>query len=415
MRARVGLGLFFALWGAAAEAGAVEVIPLYQLSLMGGQYFFSGQKSSLNGNAYGNVAPAIRFNERWTMLPVYTVNYQGTKPVTDPVGNGTLFQQSMDHRVSVGGIYEASERWRLKPNASYKAQFLKETRDEAWGRGLFDYRKIGVGFEAEDIYREPFSIRYAYDFYYVRFPHFQSLESKAGVDPNGNPLGRETAGANVLDTYNNQFTVTATRPFPYEAPKAALQASYSINYQQFPDQKLVDLSGQYLSGLRRDFLQTFSLSATAPKPVTLFGDPYRLSNRFGIGMSYNGSNQNTFDAGQAKYVPDAYSYTSVWAGPAWTLAWGPEKTQGWVSAGLTWFRTQYLGRLVQEANGAYTDQKQRTDRYLLSLGYGYPIAPNFSLRAQANFLWSDSNQHYEATYRYTYSTANYLFGFSYDY
>ncbi|MBI4422290.1 MAG: hypothetical protein HY554_01100 [Elusimicrobia bacterium] len=415
--ASTSLGLGVLLLVAAAIPGeAAEIIPMYQLSLMGGQYFFSGAKSSLNGNVQGNVAPAVKFSERWTLLPVYSVNFQGTKPVTDPVGSGTLFQQSMDHRLSVAGLYsDPGGRWKFKPSASYKAQFLKETRDEGWGDGLFDYHKAGVGFEVEDVYKDPFSVRIGYDFYYIRFPHFQSLESKSGLDPNGNPLGRETAGANVLDTLNNQFTIAATRPFPYDNPKVSLQATYSVNYQRFADQKLVDLSGQYQSSLRQDTLQSLAVSAAHPRPVSWGGMDFRLSNRFGVGASYNGSNQNNYDASRAQFISDAYSYATFWAGPSWSLAWGPEKAQSWTSLGFTFSRTQYLGRLVQDRTGQYLSEKQKTDRYHLSLGYGYPVAPNFSLRAQANFLWAESNMKYEATYRYTYSTANYLVGFSYDY
>lgn len=417
MRSLFGSRRLFVLCGLlAVNAGAVEYIPMYQLSLLGGQYFFAGTKSSVNGNANGSVSPAVKFNDRWTLLPTYSVDYQGTKPVTDPVGSGTLFQQRMDHRVAVSGLYSApGGRWRFKQTGSYKREFMKETRDEAWGRGLFDYHKVGVGFEVEDVYKDPFSVRLGYDFYYIKFPYFKSLESQAGVDPNGNPLGRETAGAEVLDTVNNQFSVAVSRPFPYNDPKVALAANYSVNLQRFMDQKLVNRAGQFQSSLRQDVSQNVGVSVLRPMSVSLFGDSYRLGNRFGVGASYNGSNQNTFDPGRAKFVPDAYSYSSFYAGPSWNLSWGSDKQPTWVSLGFTYSRLQYLGRLVQDGNGAYQDQTQATDRYHLALGYGYPIAPNFSLKASANFLWANSNQKFETTYKYTYSTANYLLGFSYDY
>ncbi len=400
----------------AVNAGAAEYIPMYQLSLLGGQYFFGGGKSSLNGNAVGNVSPAVKFNDHWTLLPTYAVEYQGTKPVTDPVGSGTLFQQRMDHRVSVSGLYsDPGGRWRVKQSASYKREFMKETRDEAWGRGLFDYHKAGVGFEVEDVYKDPFSIRLGYDFYYIKFPYFQSLESKAGVDPSGNRLGRETAGSNVLDTINNQFSLAVSRPFPYNDPKVALSANYNVNFQRFIDQNLVNRAGQFQSSRRQDITQNLGLSVVRPMNVSIFGGPYRLSNRFGVGASYNGSNQNSFDAGRAKFIPDAYSYASYYVGPSWNLGWGPERMPAWVSLGFTYSRIQYLGRLAQDGGGIYLTDKQSTDRYHLSLGYGYPIAPNFSLKASANFLWAASNQKFETTYKYTYSTANYLLGFSYDY
>jgi len=51
----------------------------------------------------------------------------------------------------------------------------------------------------------------------------------------------------------------------------------------------------------------------------------------------------------------------------------------------------------------------------VGLNYAYPIAPRFRLLAQANFLWQTSNMKFEKTYKYNYSTANYLFGVTFDY
>lgn len=396
---------------------AVEYIPIYSLNMMGGQYFFTGSKSSLNGNAVGNIAPVLKFNERWSLLPIYSVNYQGTKQVTDPVGSGTLFQQFMDHRVSAMGLYSSpASQWRLKPSAGYKVEFMKETRDEAWGRGLFDYHKAGVGFEAENVYKDPFSYRVSYDFYYVRFPNYVSLESKSGVDPFGNPLGRETAGTRVLDTFNHQVSLSATRPFPYDSPRVSLQAGYSALWQAFPDQPIINRKGQpndHDPKKRQDFNQSLSLGVGYPR--SLGGGAYQLNSRFGAGLNHNGSNQNTFDAARSVFVSNSYSYYGYSAGPGATLSWGDSKQPAWLSAGLTYSHTRYLGRLAQRSDGGYTSDRQNADRFLLSFGYGYPIAPHFSLKAQANFLWASSNMAYEATYRYAYRTANYLFGFTYDY
>jgi len=296
---------------------------------------------------------------------------------------------------------------------SYRYDFLKETRDETWGKGLFDFQKMGVSFEGEKVYRDPFSVRLAYDFYYVNFPHFVSLESKSGTDPNGNPLGRETAGAHVLDTLNNQVTLTATRPYPYEDPEVSLQGSYSFLWQRFPDQPLVDQAGQYLSANRQDFNQTLSFSVVYPR--SLADDLYRLTSSAQLGFSHNGSNQNTYDAGQLQYVSDSYSYYSFFFGPSFNLSWGDKKQPQTAGLSFLWYRTQYAGRLTQDPNGLYNDQYQYQDRYLLTTAYSYPIAEHFRLTANANFLWATSNMSYEKTYQYKYNAVSYLFGFAYDY
>ena len=63
----------------------------------------------------------------------------------------------------------------------------------------------------------------------------------------------------------------------------------------------------------------------------------------------------------------------------------------------------------------YSSAKQRQDRYVLSLGYGQPIAPDLTLTVRSSFLWAESNQKYEKTYSYTYRAINYLLGVNYEY
>jgi hypothetical protein len=401
---------------AAARAHSLEITPVANGTLMGGQYFFRGDKSSLNGNATALVAPVLRSSDRWAYLPIYSANYQGTKGVGDSVGAGTIFQQEMDHRVSVSGLYTADgSDWKLKPGVSYKRQFLKETRDEAWGHGLFDYEKIGAGFEAEKTYREPFSYRLGFDLYRIRFPNYKSLESEAGTDPQGNPLGRERAGANVLDSFNMMLSFSGSRPFPYEDPVVSLQGGASLLYQTYPDQHIVDARGQLRSAIRHDVQPALSGSVGYPRPLRLWDSAFRLDTRFSVGYVYNGSNQNTFDAARTKFVSDAYGYHQVSAGPSWTLAWGSSKRPAWASMGLRYEETLYTGRLAQDGDGVYGSSRQHQDRYLFTLGYAYPVAAGFYLKAQSNLLWQRSNQTYEKTYAYNYRAENFLLGFTYEY
>lgn len=401
---------------AAGRAGALEYVPLYNVTVMGGQYFFKTDRSSLSGNASALAAPMLRTAGSWTYIPTLSSAYQGTKGVGEGVGSGTLFQQQMDHRAGFSALHAASgSTWKFKPSLSYKRQLLKETRDEAWGRGLFDFEKIAVGFEAENVYRDPFSYRFGLDVFRIRFPNYQSLESSAGVDPLGNPLGRELSNRNVLDSMNYQLSASVSRPFPYEDPVVSWQAGYSLMLQAFPDQNIVNQAGQLISSKRRDYLQTLSTSLGYPRPVRLAGRDFRLDSSLALSGSFNSSNQNTFDASRTQFVPDSYSYAGFGIGPSFTLAWGDVKKPAWLGASFRYGRTQYQGRLVQDGDGLYQASHQYQDRFHLGLFYGYPLAPGFNLKVQTNVLWARSNNAYEKTYSYNYRTANYLMGFTYEY
>jgi hypothetical protein len=397
-------------------ASAWEYVPVYNVSVMGGQYFMQKSRGNISANINAVAAPVLRSASQWTFLPIYVGEYAGTKGVDDGVGAGTLYQERMDHKASFAAHYAPpATTWKLKPGASYKREFLKETRDETWGKGLFDYEKIALGFEAENTYQEPFSYRLGMDIYRIRFPNFSSLESSAGSDPQGNPLGRELSSKNVLDTMNYQISAQATRPFPYDEPVVSLNAGYSFTFQDYADQRLVDARGQMQSQGRRDYLQSVSLGAVYPRPVHWFGREERLDTNLSLGLAYNASNQNTYDASRTKFVPDAYSYYNLSLGPSVSLSWGDKKRPAWVSLGLRYNHLRYAGRLVQDGDGIYGGSRQWQDRYILGIAYAYPIAKGFYLKVQSNMLWARSNQNYEKTYAYNYRTSNYMMGFTYEY
>jgi len=400
----------------AAPARALEYAPIFNASVLGGQYFFQNTRGNVNGNVSVTAAAVIKASQRWSWLPMYVGNYQGTKGVSDAVPAGSLYQQEADQRASLTGLYSvAGTSWKLKPSASYKYEFLKQTRDESWGHGLFDFEKIATGFEAEKTYREPFSYRFGLDIYRIRFPQYRSLESQSPLDPLGNPLNRTGFNRNVLDTYNFQLTASGSRPFPYDDPVVSLQGTYSLLYQHYIDQSLVDVRGQIESAGRRDFLQTLNGAVGYPRSFRLFDRDWRLDSRLGLSFAYNGSNQNYYDANTAQFFSDAYSYTSYSAGPGFALAWGDVKRPTTVSTSFVYTRLNYVGRQAQDGSGVYTGRKLGQDLYVTGLSGSYPISPGFFLKAQANFLWARSNNTYEKTYAYNYRSANYLMGFTYEY
>lgn len=400
----------------AAVAGAVEWTPVVNGSLSGGQYFFQRQKGNFTGNASLTAAAAGKLNERWTILPIVSSQYRGTKGVDDGVGSGTLFQQGMDHAFSFTTIRSILDtNWRLKPSVGYKRQFLKETRDERWGRGLFDYDKISAGFEAENIYKDPFSWRVGVDAFRIRFPNYISLESRSGVDPLGNPLGRELAPRRVLDSMNYQVGASFTRPFPYDSPALILSGGYSFLLKDFEEQLVVNNGGQFERTGRKDWLQTLNGSVGKPIPVRPFDKEGRLDLSAGLSFAYNRSNQNTFDAAFAQFVSDAYSYWNAELSNSATLSWGDKKTPDWVSASLRVSRLKYLGRLVQNGNGVYQGTKQHHDRVVFGLGWGHALSPGLTLVTRMNTLWATSNHEYNENYAYDYRTINYTLGLNYEF
>src|SRR5262249_50654230 len=120
-----------------------QITPVLDVELLGGQYFFQHNDGALSGNFHFTAAAAIKSPRlsAWTFEPLLASGYRGTKQVTDLVGGGTLFQETIENRAALRAVYEASPLWRVKPSASYEIDYLKETKDETWGHGLFDHRR----------------------------------------------------------------------------------------------------------------------------------------------------------------------------------------------------------------------------------------------------------------------------------
>ena len=394
-----------------ARGGATEISPIYGLQMLGGQNFYTGQRNSLSGDFSGVVAPAMKFNENWALLPSLNSSYQGTEQVLDVVGAGTLFQSQWDNRVGARGVYTPTDSaWRIKPSASFKYEMLQQTKDESLGKGLYDYQKYDAGLDVEYVYRDPFSVRFGLDAYLVHFPNYTSLESQAATSFQGQSLARELVGDHTLDTQNILFTAGMEGPL---AERLILEGSAAMLLEKFPNQHLVDPSGNLTQPLRADVIPM--LGASLKMPTELNSD-LRMLGALDVSFSYDSSNQNNFDATQATYVPYYYNYGEVRVSPNAKFLIGAPKTATVVSLSATYLYRRYPYRQLQDPNsGVYQGGSTHQNNLILSSSVSYPMAPHFGLLFNIQYGRATSNQSFQQYYTYNYTATNYLFGFSYDY
>jgi hypothetical protein len=385
-----------------ASGMAVDVTPVYDLRFLGGQHFYDGEASALSGNAFVLVSPAMKFNDKWSLIPTYMAGYQGTRDVQELAGGGTLFQDSTTQGLTLKGIYGLTPAWKLKATVGTRFEYLRETKDEKFGKGLFDYRKHTGGFETQYDLSERSGGRVAYDFYTLDFPNYTSLESSQD-----STLSRELAGKDTLNSNNHMFTLSGWSPVP---GGARLEVSAYYNQRSFSDQPLVLASGDLASADREDDLMAASGSFAWPWAL---GENLRFVGELGFGYGTNDSNQAHYDARKTVFIKDYYDYSQISVSPRVTAALGDKP---WiVSAGVTHTQRSYDERPTQDANGDYLAEKINIRDITASLGVSYPLTQNFRARTVATLGWSDSNQKYEKVFRYNYKIANYMFGFSYEY
>ena len=388
-----------------------SVTPVFDVELLGGQYFFQHQDGALSGNFHFTAAAAVKTPRysKWTFEPLLSSGYRGTKQVTDLVGGGTLFQETIENRAALRAVYEASPLWKVKPSASYEIDYLKETKDETWGHGLFDHRRPRAGVEAEYLYRDPFSLRFGYDFYRLQFPNYVSLESQTQGLQAGS-LARELAGRHVIDSDNHAFNAAIDVETPW---RSFAQAEAGVTLRRFGDQHIVAGSGDLTPAVRSDTVLSAAVSWRVPRQLNA---TWKTAPALGIAYTRNDSNQNSYDAERVTFLPRYYDSR------AWRLSAdaplshliGADRWLELTAVGA-WERTDYPGRLVQDAAGTYGASAIHTDAVTAALRVSWPLVPHFRWTASLETGRQSSNMHFEKLYQYNYSTFAYLMGFSWEY
>ncbi len=387
----------------ASLSRAAELVPVFDTSLLLGQVFQNGAQTSWQGNAALQVTPAVRFNDSWGLIPTYAASYEGTKNVTDLGSGGQLFQDSMSHSLSVRGIYRYGEL-KLKPTAGYRWEFLRETTDESWGRGLFDYRKPSLGLESEYAFAPGVLASASMDAYAIQFPNYASLESEV----QGSGLGREEAQARTLDSNNLSWTAGGECPLPIEGGHAKL--SVNLTQRWYPQQHLVVDSGDLTADKRADEIVSaigtlFYGRQLAPRAAALLS--------FQLGETRYRSNQNHYDPELNVFTPNYYSYDERTLMPKLTAILGRAKVEYSISYLLQ--QRDYLGRQAQDAAGTYIGQAVSMSQETFLFDLAIPITGGLRLIAHAALANSSSNMKFENTFKYNYTISNHLIGLSYSY
>jgi len=381
---------------------AAKVVPVGDFRFLGGQHFYNQTPGSLSGNMSFTIVPAVKFNDKFSLIPSYVGSYRGTREVNDLTGGGTLFQDGQYHLVGVKGVYALTTALKLKLGTSYRIELLRETKNESWGNGLFDYRKMNIGFETEYEYAKKQSTRVGVDYFALTFPNYKSLESQQSED-----MGRELAGKEVLNSGNLMTTLKFNNTFG----KLSTEVSYSYTAKSFPDQPLVLADGSLSTNKRKDSYTIAGMNLTYPFKL-LRG--LRLVSSLDCQYIANDSTQSHYDANKPLFTADFYDYNYLSVGPAFHFIFG--STPWAVSLSYTMNRQDYRTRLVQDESGNYSsNEKIYINETVAGVGIVYPLASGIKLRMLANYIEDNSNMKYEKTYSYNYHSSNYLMGFSFEF
>jgi hypothetical protein len=383
----------------------IKITPVASVNLLGGKYYLDSDAASFQGRLDAFVSPALNFGEGHDLIPIYSGNYSGTQDIQELAGGGVLTRKRQTHTVSLKYVH-TREFNKYKPRLSYTMARIKETNDEDWGEGLFDYNTLSLGLEAEQE-RPHGTFTESYDFYKTAYPNYSSLLSDSQSVFNDTTTFNElstNAGENPMDNISHRLGFAYTW-FP---EPLTLRAGYDFTYRTYGDQAIAarPVTGQspFKSDTRADIAQNWSIKASrAVKPMFFTA---------GARVGWLSSNQASYDSTRQKYMEDYYSYVDVQLSPAMTMLLKNGMQFGF---SVDWRRVFYSGRLKQDAAGNYGSDEIDQTYWLTSLSARYPIFSRFFARAAYNYQVSSSNMRYEDNYRYNYRASTYLMGLEWEF
>lgn len=399
-----------ALAAALAAPASAQQAPSWKLQgdmeAMAGQYFFNNSAGSVNGYANANLQLLRSLSSDWGFYLDGSGTYTGFKQVNELAGGGTLFQQSMDYSLGAKWVKRWDDGWSLKPRVGARTQLFRETKDEDWGKGLYDYWRYEAGVVWEHKTRLgdaiPWTWQLSYDLYYTHYPHFRSLTTQFNTEQSApNP------GSRILDTVSNQFAWRNEYDLPGFVSASLL---YSISFITFTDQKVVQAQGQFLGTNRSDTFQTLNLGVS--KRFNDWQVLGRVRPVAGLGFSVSDliSNQNSFDADPArlKFIGAYYDYWETRLSPNLTATF--LRTMTVVRASMDFAVRSYTGRLAQNSNGSYKGDKLRQYSEGATLELSQPLWRELDLKARMAWSNTSANTAYEQAYQYNYHDYNYFAG-----
>ena len=391
---------------APALAGAEGFELMGKLDLAGGQYFFENQSGAVNGYGLFDAQLAKSYSSSSGFFISARSAYTGFKQVNELAGGGTLFQQSLDNSLGFKWIKRYEGGYSLKPRAGIKNQLFRETKDEKWGKGLYDFNRYEGGLTLERKTRlglsTPWIYQLSWDVYYTRYARFKTLASQYGQE-----IAAPNPGSRTLDTITNQFSYDSEFDLPGFLKADVFVALSMIGYQ---DQKVINSEGRYLSSKRSDSYQALNLALSKRyNDIDILGG-VRPVMGLSFGVSNLFSNQNHLDTDPAhlKYIRGYYDY--------WEARMGPSAQFTCVGTGFVtrlsyeFAMRSYGNRLSQKGDGSYTSSRLGQYSGSFTAEAVYPVYRSIDVKLQGNWATSRSNNRYEQVYRYNYESAMYFAG-----
>ena len=349
------------------------------------------------------LAPTVKIMDQLHLVGLYSGSYARKKQVYIEDRGNWLSTESMTHNFTPSLRYKHRKDLSFNISIFKTLNLSKETLDEQWYNGLYDYQDIGIGIDttykvdAEGTLGRAANLRLQY--YSREYPQYISLFTLADL---GNIEEKEKDHKGLLLLGRISEKKTAILSYSYEL---------SILSKSYTDKKIETITWERESESQKDTTLTHTGTVSTVRPDGII---------YGLNASYtvNTSNQNLAQGSITSGIfhRDYYSYTSIQVSPSMRfryqhLDFKPVK----VSVQYSVSKTHYANRLAKDTAGLLTGNRQEDTSHAFSTVVIYPLKEHLTAGAGFEFLRSNSNNDYETFYRYDYEILNFSAGIMYHY
>ena len=392
----------------APEARAAELIQLGHVELLRAYSEIKKGDDDLGVDLSGYYSPTVKFNDTLYLIPLYSAQFYRVEQYMPQEEGNVFFDTYLTHNINLALRKEFSPGWFFKVGALGTWNFVRETHEDKWGRGLYDYMDAGASAEIKRQVKKEETVNVylaAVEYYRRQYPNFATLISETTVTP---PERREKD----YDGYKLKLRAEAANA---DGLRGYLETSYL--HKLFLDKHLVLEDGTLdTDRQRKDYEIGFDGGFFLPLPWEKFGltfDSDFLHNFSNMGYY---DSLNTLALGDDVYTPHYFAYDSFTVTPAFEFAQplGEEKLLR-LRLGYGYMHRHYPHRKAQMLDGTYTTEEQTDAQHEYFATLTIPLTKKINFVTKYSFVKFRSTQKFETYYRYNYSSYQIKSGISWDF
>ena len=380
--------------------GEVKIAPYYYLYTSESGFITDTSTMALSTSIYGDFAARIMFNEKWAMLALYELNYQGPGATSDSKNGANFQEQYQDHTIILKPSYVFNDNWVLGGRFGYALQLSKTGSTESWINGMYNYYGIVLGLEGKTKLWNN-DLKTGYLFTQNLYPNYSNL------------LGYfdQTEAQPEQDHYRHKFYGDGTMVF-----SKIFSIAYSVDdtIKTYLSQGIIEDNGvENVSIAQLDNIAAGKLEMK----LSLFDGSMGLGVKQKV--EFTNSNQNNLsydpldptDTTTLKYMPNYYTYTYYEISPSFSFTF-PNKIV--YNLSYVWNIKNYHSRPARDSKGAWLADTEYDIIRQAGTGFSFPMG-KFNLGLDYTYIDAVSNMGYEQYYAYNYVSHNIKISYSFEY